>query len=265
VTNAPKVIGGVGATLFWIVLWVLVSPAGMSMSDGILLAVLLVGVPTLAIAQVPLVERERIERMSAYKGSIFALWLLAGASYLVGTRGGMSLGLTLPPSLVSLVAWSAGLTLAGLAIILCFREIAVRADVEESPVLRELLPRTRQERVAFFALSVAAGVGEELAYRGYALPALTPSLGAGGAVALTSIVFGLVHAYQGVLGMVRTGLMGAVLAWGFLASGSIWPPVIAHTLIDVAAGLLFAERLLPPPRVAGVVGAPSEHFPTTQR
>jgi membrane protease YdiL (CAAX protease family) len=41
--------------------------------------------------------------------------------------------------------------------------------------------------------------------------------------------------------------MGAFLAGGFLASGSLWPPILAHTLIDVLAGIVLGERLLTEP------------------
>ena len=37
-------------------------------------------------------------------------------------------------------------------------------------------------------------------------------------------VFGAMHVYQGWIGVVRTALRGGVLAGGFLASGSLWPP-----------------------------------------
>ena len=46
------------------------------------------------------------------------------------------------------------------------------------------------------------------------------------------------------MGIIRTGLMGAVLVWGFLASGSLWPPILAHTFIDLLVGLVFGDRLL---------------------
>jgi membrane protease YdiL (CAAX protease family) len=69
-------------------------------------------------------------------------------------------------------------------------------------------------------------------------------IGTFGAAVLTTVVFGILHGYQGRLGILRTGVMGGVLAWGFLASGSLWPPIIAHTLIDLLAGIVFGERLL---------------------
>jgi len=133
--------------------------------------------------------------------------------------------------------------------------VAIWSGVRESPMLRYLLPRRHEERHAFGVLSVAAGFGEEIAYRGYAMTVLTPVLGVGGAAVLTSTVFGVLHGYQGSLGILRTGVMGGVLAWGFLASGSLWPAVISHTVIDLAAGLWLGERLLPPERAPGVGGS----------
>ena len=60
------------------------------------------------------------------------------------------------------------------------------------------------------------------------------------------------HGYQGWLGMVRTALMGGVLAGGFLAAGSLWPPIVAHIAIDILAGIVFGERLLSHPGGPGV-------------
>jgi membrane protease YdiL (CAAX protease family) len=73
-----------------------------------------------------------------------------------------------------------------------------------------------------------------------------------GAAVITSVMFGVVHGYQGVLGVLRTGVMGGVLAWGFISSGSLWPVMIAHTLIDLIAGIVLGERLLSPESGTGV-------------
>jgi len=51
-------------------------------------------------------------------------------------------------------------------------------------------------------------------------------------------------------------VLGGALAWGFLASGSLWPAIVAHALIDVLAGVVLGERLLSPPRATGVEQAP---------
>jgi membrane protease YdiL (CAAX protease family) len=56
------------------------------------------------------------------------------------------------------------------------------------------------------------------------------------------VVFGLLHAYQGPLGMMRTALLGLLLAASLLLSGSIWPAITAHVALDLLGGLVWGER-----------------------
>jgi membrane protease YdiL (CAAX protease family) len=238
---------------FWLLFAALRLGVGLPTLDAVLLATLLGLVPFAALAQLPLLGEVRVERLPAYWSSIGTIWLLGAACWLVGARDGgpAALGLVRLP-VVELLAWSVGLTALGLAIILVFRRISIALGLDDAALLRELLPRSARERRVFVLLSVTAGVGEELAYRGYAIGALSPLLGPAGAAVLTSAVFGVVHGYQGPLGVIRAGLMGGALAWGFLASGSLWPAIVAHTLIDILAGVVLGERLLSPPRGNGV-------------
>lgn len=254
---AVRRIAGTTVVLFWAMLALLLLVMKLPLLDGLLLSVLLVAVPGLSVAQLPLIAELPLERVPAYWSSIVTLWLLGTGAWLVGTRGadGSAVGLVAIPWPRGAV-WSVGLAAGGLLIILLFRQVGIWTGTEESPALRQLLPRTHEERLVFAALSVAAGLGEELAYRGYALAVLTPLVGIPGAVIATSLVFGVLHGYQGLLGIARTGVMGAMLAWGYLVSGSLWPAVVAHTAIDLAAGLWLGERLMPPRRGAGVPGSP---------
>ena len=233
------------AVAFCVVALVLFSGAGLPLVDAVLLSLLLAVVPLLAIAQVPLADGLAIERMSAYWSSIVTLGVLGAACWFVGSRvgGGAALGLVRLP-MANLLGWTVGLTAVGLAIIVLFHAGARGVGTRDTELLVQLLPRTGRERGVFALLSVAAGVGEELAYRGYVIPVLAPVTGLAGAAVLSTVVFGVVHAYQGVIGIVRTALMGGVLAWGFLASGSLWPAILAHTLIDLIAGIAIGERLL---------------------
>ena len=89
--------------------------------------------------------------------------------------------------------------------------------------------------LAVLALSwLTAAFGEEIAFRVLLLRGITHALGRSRgafltALALQAIVFGLVHAYQGpvgVAGTVTSGLVYGSLA--LLARGSIWPPALAH-------------------------------------
>jgi membrane protease YdiL (CAAX protease family) len=46
------------------------------------------------------------------------------------------------------------------------------------------------------------------------------------------------------LGIVRTTCLGFLLAASFLLSGSLWPAVLAHTILDVLGGLVLGETLV---------------------
>jgi membrane protease YdiL (CAAX protease family) len=243
----------IAVALFWAVELTLMLVVGLPLLDSVLLAVLLVAVPGLSVAQLPLVSGASLQRLPAYWSSVATLWLLGTACWFVGTReGGASAVGLVTISASAMALWSVGLTFGGLLTIVVFRQIGIWSGVRESPLLRKLLPRTPEERRAFGVLSLAAGFGEEISYRGYAITVLLPVLGTPGAVVLTSVVFGVLHGYQGVLGILRTASMGGMLAWSFLASGSLWPPIIAHAAIDLIAGLWLGEKLLPPEVPHGV-------------
>ena len=104
---------------------------------------------------------------------------------------------------------------------------------------------------------IAAPLGEELFFRGFALPALARR-GNGLAAALVSgALFSAMH-FNGVgfLGLWEIGVWLAVLRWG---SGSIWIAVLGHALNNaVAAGSFLAglqDPSAPPPVwVLGVGG-----------
>lgn len=67
---------------------------------------------------------------------------------------------------------------------------------------------------------VAAAFGEEFFYRGYVMKQLAEILGGGNCawaagVMLSSVVFGVVHWYQGASGIITTGTMGLILGTAF--------------------------------------------------
>jgi uncharacterized protein len=99
-----------------------------------------------------------------------------------------------------------------------------------------LLPRTTAERRLFTLVGVTAGVCEEWLYRGFLL-AVVAAVGGGlpmpVLVAIGALAFGLAHAYQGVAGIVTTGVLGGVMAGLYLGTGSLLLPVVLHALIDL--------------------------------
>jgi membrane protease YdiL (CAAX protease family) len=102
--------------------------------------------------------------------------------------------------------------------------------------VRVILPHTRREYIGFLALSVTAGFCEELLYRGYLAWALSPWLGDIVGMVVVVIVFGVGHSYQGVRGVIKATLAGAVMGAIVLGTGSLIPAMIVHGLIDAGSG-----------------------------
>ncbi len=97
-----------------------------------------------------------------------------------------------------------------------------------------LLPRNACERWLGAALSLNAGFSEELFFR-LTLPLLLVNvigdlpLACGAAI----VIFGLVHAYQGWIGVLATTIIGALFMALYVWTGNIWIPMIVHAALDM--------------------------------
>jgi membrane protease YdiL (CAAX protease family) len=111
----------------------------------------------------------------------------------------------------------------------------------ELPDVSMFAPLVGNARFLLLSLLVSwtlAAFGEELVYRGYLMNRIAGLFGAGRAgwalaLALTSVLFGVVHLYQGASGIIATGLSGLVFGAVYLASGrNLWAPIITHGVYD---------------------------------
>ncbi|NDJ33531.1 MAG: CPBP family intramembrane metalloprotease [Chloroflexi bacterium] len=81
--------------------------------------------------------------------------------------------------------------------------------------------------------SLQAALIEELLLRGLAFDTIRSRWGLLAAFGLTSLVFGFFHVYWGLARVGTTAFMGGVFALVRWRSGSVWPAVIVHFLINV--------------------------------
>ena len=109
--------------------------------------------------------------------------------------------------------------------------------------LVHFLPNNRNDLRHFIAVSMTAGVVEEIVYRGFVLWYLALFMPLWGAVIVSSVAFGLGHSYQGVIGGLRCGLVGLAFAVFYVVTGSIWLPIIAHATLDILQGAIIVEVL----------------------
>ena len=237
-----------GAIGYAAVVYVLLSSTPLGWLDALFLAALLELLPILGLVQVDLARDLAVERTQAYVSSAVTILLLGLASLALGSRllGMERMGLRLEPAgVVYAMSWGAGVLLLGVATLWFFLILRKWGGWSESHVVHQLMPVTPREKGLYAGLSLCAGFGEELAFRGYAIPAVIVAGGSAPvALVLTSASFALLHSYQGVLGVVRTGVIGLVMGAVFLHTGSLWPPMVAHVLIDLAVGFVLADRLL---------------------
>jgi len=108
----------------------------------------------------------------------------------------------------------------------------------QSGELCEIAPRSQAERRVFVLVCITAGVCEEILYRGLLTAVLSAALGTWPAVVLATLIFGLGHAYQGLKGIGKTAAAGLVMALLALGSGSLFIPMLVHTVIDLTSGRL---------------------------
>ncbi|WP_231687023.1 CPBP family intramembrane glutamic endopeptidase [Bacillus sp. JCM 19034] len=104
----------------------------------------------------------------------------------------------------------------------------------------EILPITKKERKLWTYVSLTAGVTEEIIYRGFLIFAFAfifQDFSIWVIISLASLLFGLAHTYQGVMGVLRTTIIGMIFSILYLSLGSIFPLIILHFVIDYVAKL----------------------------
>jgi membrane protease YdiL (CAAX protease family) len=117
-------------------------------------------------------------------------------------------------------------------------------------VLRQLqtidfmLPGTARERAYFAAVSISAGICEEIIFRGFLIRYLDrllarPSIG--WAIAAAALIFGLDHGYQGWRGMLTTTALALLLTFLYYASSGLWLPMLVHALVDLRILLVLRQ------------------------
>lgn len=189
-------------------------------------------------------------RSRLYLSVIITQWIFAAAALrpvLMGQIGLQELGLSMPEgnglfiSIGGIVLVLIGLTFQQHGI--RRSELGAQAVVESIGKIHWLLPKTRNQHGLWVAVSIHAGLCEELFYRGFLVLFLSNWLPFWAACLAMTFMFGLGHMYQGIKGVVGTAILGAIFLGLYLLTGSLWLSIIAHALYDVSMGFLASWAL----------------------
>jgi membrane protease YdiL (CAAX protease family) len=111
-------------------------------------------------------------------------------------------------------------------------------------VILAIAPHTPLEFVVWFAVSLTAGICEELIFRGYLLQQLIAFTGRPVvSVIIAALLFGSVHLYEGFAAVLP--LTALALVYGFVVryvKGDLRTVIVAHTLQDFIVAFLILAR-----------------------
>lgn len=91
-------------------------------------------------------------------------------------------------------------------------------------------------------ISTLAGIGEELLFRGVMQTLLSDWIGTISAIAITSVVFGLLHAMTKTYAVLAF-VVSVYLGWLAIATENLLIPIVAHGLYDFLALVYLATNL----------------------
>lgn len=183
----------------------------------------------LAMARIPLALR--------FYAMLLPQIILGVLALVTGLAEGVEL---LPRRAPSLPAWVAGGVFLVVALVLV-RPHWRKSVEQHKPTWRLFAPTNRRERRMWVALSLSAGVGEELVWRGV-LPALLALLtgSVAMAIALSVVSFALAHAIQGLRSVLAIATIAAAFHALVFVSGSLYVGMVVHFAYDVVAGFTYA-------------------------
>ncbi len=227
-----------------------------TLADHVFVGVLVIGVPLYAAVFSWPRLKQRLGsddpgvRPRTYWANIVVLWTLAAAAVGIWTGAGRPLAeLGFRHSTGGRFFWALGIAAVLGGLLTAQYLLVLRSPAGRRKLLAQFdqvgafVPRNRREMAHFAALSVTAGVCEEILYRAfliwYAVQFTGASLtGSAAAVVLAAVVFGVSHLYQGPSNALQVFGLAIVGGGLYVLGGSLWIVMALHAYIDVAGGLV---------------------------
>lgn len=155
----------------------------------------------------------------------------------------LSLGWVFEVNPIASLAWSWGGAIGGVAGALPMLALFFMIDWLPLPPFERIrrllethfLPSLRSaSTIELVLVCVAAGMGEEIFFRGLLYPLLRPLLSGPIVILLACLLFGLAHAITLTYFLFATGV-AAYCFWLWFATGNLLAPIVAHAAYDFVA------------------------------
>lgn len=224
----------------------------MTLIDHVVAVVICVFAPVLAYTSRNVsseeIQLEPGEKIRLYHSNALLLFIFALVTVTIWRIPGRSLinlGLDWP-------VWNAQIMFLLVAVVLfyaldVFFQYGLRRWREKTLQQRHatltFVPSNKTELFHFIILALAAGIGEEIIFRGYLIQYAiywtgnTPS-GIFTACFFASALFAFLHGYQGYKSMIKIFFLALLFSAIFVLSQSLLIVMLIHTVIDILSGWL---------------------------
>ena len=216
--------------------------------DHILALFLVIILPLMSIKS-DKISQELIESLPPKKHLFYTngLMLIIGAllvltSWNVSERQWTELGISFPVLSGNVLILTAVLVFIYLLDII-FGWFKQKYQNERLQEMSYVIPANWKEYRHYIFLAFAAGISEEVIFRGFLITYLSHFLsivqyGDFLSVLIPAVVFSLSHLYQGWWAVFKIMVIAILLGFIFLLSGSLLIVVIIHVLIDLISGMM---------------------------
>jgi uncharacterized protein len=155
------------------------------------------------------------------------------------------------PSPIALVALAISVFIYSIDLWWNVRQSKSNDDEVADKSMRSIIPLTRIDFQHYIFLAVAAGVCEEIIYRGFLIPYVmhwfsSLSFAQWIAIGLPALSFGISHLYQGWAAVVKIVIIAICLGTIFYYSESLIIVIVLHILIDLASGYVGMKTMSDP-------------------
>ena len=215
----------------WDVVKAVLLIVGLFVVAVVVLIVVLLPVPEGAA----IILEDHLSVLMGYGVMMAGVWYFSIRKYGVswrtlGFRRVSGVHLFLLPPIVVALSWG-----FDMGYTLLVSSVGAEALIPEQETIEEIFGEDTFKPLIYFNVNVLAPVMEEVLFRGFMLAGLALTLGRVSGLIISSALFAAVHLDMDLMPPIF--VFGMLIAWLYIRTGSLWPPIAAHALNNVIATL----------------------------